>query len=106
MMKLFVWDRSLPNNYYSSSSKDGLEHGASAIVIAPSVKSAIELVEAKIVATERYGTSDHYKRMVVGMKEIKPTSALPMTTPGRTGEAKVVFLAIGTHYGDTEPLSQ
>jgi hypothetical protein len=96
MMKLFVWDRSLPNNYYSSSSKDGLEHGASAIVIAPSVKSAIE----------RYGTSDHYKRMVVGMKEIKPTSALPMTTPGRTGEAKVVFLAIGTHYGDTEPLSQ
>jgi hypothetical protein len=106
MMKLFVWDRTLPNNYNCNTEPGGLELGASAIVIAPSVEKAIEQVRGHIKVDDRYGPSDHYKRMVMAMEATTPTYVTPITTPGRTTPAQVVFLSIGTHYGDTKPLNR
>ncbi|MBI2809976.1 MAG: hypothetical protein HYX67_03995 [Candidatus Melainabacteria bacterium] len=106
MMKLFVWDRSLPNNYSSNTNSGSLELGASVVVIAPSLEKAIEQVEGHIKDKDRYGPSDHYRRMVIAMKTTKPTSFTPITTPGRNTHAQVVFLSIGTHFGDTKPLHE
>jgi hypothetical protein len=62
MIKIYVWDRSLPNNYHSAESPIGLELSASAVVMAPSRKEAIALVERQINPKDRIGPSAHYVR--------------------------------------------
>ncbi len=104
MIKIYVWDRSLPNNYHSAESPIGLELSASAVVMAPSRKEAIALVERQINPKDRIGPSAHYVRMVEGMKTTKPTSETPITTPGREAVSRILFLSIGAHYNDTKPL--
>lgn len=99
MMKLYVWE-GLPNNYPSKSAEDGLQRTATAVIIAPSVKVAIELVTAKIDPGDRFGPSAHYRRMAEGMKQIKPSRSQPITLPGSVGKAEVVLLSIGAHYLD------
>jgi len=104
MMQLIVWDRSLPNGYPNQESPKSFELGASAIVIAPSIKEAIKQVERHIDPKDRFGPSFHYRHMVAAMSTTEPTSALPITTPGRNVAAHVVLLSIGAHYNDQAPL--
>ena len=102
MLKIYVWERSLPNNYPDQAEPATCEIGASAIIIAPSVKAAKELLRLEIKPDDRFGPSPHYRRMLEAMGTTKPTSAKPITTPGRTG-TEIVFLSIGAHYNDPKP---
>lgn len=104
MMKTFVWDRTLRNNYPSKTAQGELETGASVVVMAPSIKKAIEVVQKLVDPSDKFGPSVHYQRMAESMEKTEPTSATPVTTPGRVSEAKVLFLSIAPHYNDTQPL--
>ncbi len=104
MMKTYVWDRSLRNNYLSKTTPGEFERGASVVVIAPSVTKAIAVVKKLIDPSDKFGPSVHYQRMAESMEKTEPTSATPVTTPGRVCEAKVLFLSIAPHYNDTQPL--
>ncbi len=105
-MKLFVWDRNLPNNYMSDSTPDGLSRGASAIIMARSVAAATRLLEKRIRPLDVTGPSSHYQRMAAAMSTTAPTSETPIITPGRASRSQIIFLAIGTYAGDSLPLSR
>lgn len=103
MMKIYTWERSLPNNYCSQTAPGGLEIGASAVIIAPSVKSAKERLQLEIKPNDRFGASTHIRRMVEAIEQTEPTSVIPITTPGRKIGPEIVFLSIGAHYNDPKP---
>ncbi|MFN8554614.1 MAG: hypothetical protein U0103_24350 [Candidatus Obscuribacterales bacterium] len=105
MQHIFVWEQSLPNNYPSQANPHVKEIGASVVIIAPTLKVAIEQLKKKIIPGDKFGPSAHYQQMVEAMATTKPTKYIPITLPGGNGEPQVLSVSIGAHYNDPQPPS-